>query len=215
MSHGFPQAVESERSDSRTSAAEPQHRMQLDPVGGHARLPMDLVPEPDALDPDVPSKRRERRGGERTAGVDHLSTSGPHPVPLEARGDAVGVGELDDHRAVPIGARCDHEMDVAVVFDLRLDHLRPYVVGPPLDPSQAWCGRVQASSESPGEATPREASAGATVHVAAGSPEQAGAVAFGARAGGPLPRPKFNLSRRTAGPTPSRETACREADPNK
>jgi hypothetical protein len=40
-------------STSRTGAPEPQHRVQLDPIGGDTSLAVDLIPEPDALDPDV------------------------------------------------------------------------------------------------------------------------------------------------------------------
>ena len=104
---------------------------------------VDFVPEPDALDPDVSAKRRERRRGERAAGVEHLTPRRTHPVPLEARRDAVGIGELDDHRAVPIPPRRDDEVNIAVVLDLRFDHLGSHVVTASLDPPLTRCGRVE------------------------------------------------------------------------
>jgi hypothetical protein len=45
--------------------------------------------------------------------------------------------ELDDHRPRPVRAERDHEVDVGIVFDLRLDHLRLYSDRLSFDPSEA------------------------------------------------------------------------------
>src|SRR4051794_9321135 len=91
--------------------------MKLDAVWCDPSLSVNGVEEADAVDGRRAVKGAER-ARRRTAGALERSPRRPHL----ARGgwrrprDAVGGRHLDNHRPVPIGARRDHEVYVAIVF---------------------------------------------------------------------------------------------------
>ena len=117
---------------------EAHDRVQLDAVRSDAGLAMDLVEEADAGDRRRAGEPREGSRG-RAARRDERLPSPAHLRPRYRRCPCrAGRGrELRDHRRPAVARIGDHEMDVAVVFELHLEQGCPHAERRPLHASQS------------------------------------------------------------------------------
>ena len=105
--------------------------MEFDSVGRDPGLSVEDVEEADSGDRRLAGEVGEVRARGCAAGMDESRPGCAHLLSVAlGRTTRAGVGrELDDHRQFWRSRLADHEMDVAVFFDLHLHERRAYPEG--------------------------------------------------------------------------------------